>query len=280
MVINFKRNLAFVFVFSFFLYNQSIACAGVLEPQADLYRSKGLEEQARGQYESALNFFLKANSLGPENPILYNDIGVCYEQLGSADRAEQYYLRSLTINKDFLPAYSNLGYLYLDQGNLDKAEQFFMERVKRAPAFDPWIEKIRQEIYRINPNLKASAIKLELQETARKLEVEAQQKEYQDFTLAVERSDSHFKRGEAFRAAKQYSQAINEFDAALKVTPDNPKLIKAKERVEYEERIDEVKKRIGVATEQLNTGEVDSAKNEFQQILAIIPKVSSSNSEK
>ncbi len=258
-------------ILSFFVFNSRID-ASVLAPQADFYRTKGLAEQSKGKYNEALNFYLKAVSIAPESPVLYNDIGIIYEQLGQPDRAEQYYLRILKIDSNYLPAYSNLAYLYLGQNQTEKAEQFFLERLKRSSPNDPWKEKIRRELYRINPGLKASAIKQELEETARKLAQEADKKAQKEFVLSVERAERHYKRGQDFVAAKKYSEAIGEFDKALKVTPDNPKLIKAKEQAQYEERIDEIKQRISTATAQLKTGEVDCAKKEFQQILAIIPK--------
>ncbi len=258
-------------ILSFFAFNSRID-ASVLEPQADFYRSKGLAEQSKGKYNEALNFYLKAVSSAPENPVLYNDIGIIYEQLGQPQRAEQYYLRILKIDSNYLPAYSNLAYLYLGQNQTEKAEQFFLERLNRSGPNDPWKEKIRRELYQINPSLKASAIKQELEETARKLAEEADKKAQKEFILSVERAQRHYKRGQDFLAAQKYSEAIGEFDKALNVTPDSPKLLKAKEQALYEERIDEIKQRISTATDQLKTGEVSGAKKEFQQILAIIPK--------
>jgi len=72
---------------------------------------------------------------------------------------------------------------------------------------------------------------------------------------------------------------MDELDKALTATPGNPEILKAREQVQYDERMDEVKKRIDMATEQLNAGDVDSAKKEFQNILAIIPKEKIQKSE-
>lgn len=265
-----------LFSFSFFVLNSQLH-ASVLDPQAEMYRGQGLAEQEKGRYQEALNFFLKAASMGPENAVLCNDIGINYEQIGYTDRAEQYYLRALKIDNNYLGAYSNLAYLYAGIGEVDKAKQYFRERLKRAAPNDPWTDKIRTELYRIDPSYKASAIQEEMEETSRQLAEQALKKEKEEFTLSVERADTHLKRAENFRAQKKYKDAVEEFDQALKVTPDNPKILKARERAIYEERIDEVKHRIAVATEQLDSGKVDSAKNEFQQILAIIPKESVQN---
>jgi len=276
-VLNKRFAVQFVFfIFSFFVYNSQIH-ASPLEPQAEMYRGQGLAEQERGQYQSALNFFLKAASMVPENAILYNDIGINYEQLGQVDRAEQYYLRALKVDKNYLPSYSNLAYLYSSIGDINKAKEFFKERLAKAAPNDPWRDKIRAELYRIDPASKANAIKEEMEATSRQLAQQAGDKEKEEFSLSVERADTHYKRAEAFQKKKKFKAAVDEFDQALKITPDNPRILKARERALYEERIDEVKHRIAVATEQLNTGKVESAKKEFQQILAIIPEESVQN---
>jgi len=261
-----------VLFISFFVLNPEIQASSATEPHADYYRSKGLQEQQKGRQSSALNFFLKAAAAGPEDPVLYNDIGIVYEELGQEDRAEQYYLRALKINPNYLPVYTNLAYLYLDQGFTDKAKQYFEERMVRAPDTDPWKDKARRELYRLDPTFKDKALRAEMDSITRKLQEEADRKAHEAFTLAVRRSEQHYSRSEKFRKDKKYDQALSELDKALVVTPDNPKILKAKEQIMYEERMDEVKKRIGVATQKLNAGEVDSAKKEFQQILATIPK--------
>lgn len=272
MTIHFQRFAVLVvsFVGAFFVLNSHVYASG-LPPQADYYRSQGLGEQEKGRYQDALNLYLKALTLEPENAVLYNDIGIVYEQLGQPSRAEQYYLRILKNDRDYLPAYSNLAYLYLGQNQFEKAQQFFLERLNRAVENDPWKAKIRQELYRIDPDFKTNAIDRQLEIVSLQLAQQADKKAKEEFTVAVERAEMHYNRGEQFRAKKNYVQAVCEFDHALRLTPDNPKVLKAKQRAQYEERIDEVKQRIGTATERLNTGEVDSAKEEFQHILSIIP---------
>ena len=272
MTIHFQRFTVLLFFFGgvFFALNSQVY-ASALPPQADYYRSQGLTQQEKGNYQDALNLYLKALTLEPENSELYNDIGIVYEQLGYPSRAEQYYLRILKNDRDYLPAYSNLAYLYLGQNQIEKAQQFFLERLNRAPENDPWRVKIRKELYRIDPSFKKTAIDRELEGMSLQLAQEADRKAKEEFTVAVERAEMHFNRGQQFLMAKNYVQAVCEFDHALRLTPDNPKVLKAKQRAQYEERIDEVKQRISTATERLNTGEVDSAKEEFQHILSIIP---------
>lgn len=272
MTIHFQRFAVFLLFFgsAFFVLNSQVD-ASALPPQADYYRSQGLTQQEKGKYQDALNLYLKALTLEPENSQLYNDIGIVYEQLGYPSRAEQYYLRILKNDRDYLPAYSNLAYLYLGQNQIEKAQQFFLERLNRAAENDPWKAKIRKELYRIDPGFKTNAIDRELEVVSLQLAQDAERKAKEEFAVAVERSEMHYNRGEHFRAKKNYVQAVCEFDHALRLTPGNPKVLKAKQRAQYEQRIDEVKQRINTATERLNTGEVDSAKEEFQHILSIIP---------
>lgn len=274
-VVNHRILITTLVIFiSLFIFNPQSFANG-LQPQADYYRGKGLEEQKKGHYGSALNFYTKAvDANGSESPVLYNDIGVVYEELGKPEQAEQYYLRIIKVDPSYLPAYSNLAYLYLDLGYSGKAEEYFQKRLKLGPDNDPWKERIRQELYRLNPDLKKQAMRAELEAAAKKIQEEAEAKARADFALAVERSDKHYARSEKLLQEKNYSAAMAELDKALVVTPDNPKILKAKQRVEYEERMDEVKKRIGQAEKELETGDVDSAKKEFHRILATIPNES------
>lgn len=273
MLITYRQIVLFssIFIASFIAFNCDVQASSP-DPQADFYRAKGLGEQQKGNLEGALKFYIKAAGIGPESPDIYNDIGILYEQMGSPEKAEQYYLRILKIDKDYLPVYSNLAYLYLGLGEKETAKKYFLERLKRGPRNDPWKKKISDELFRLDPSLKEGMVQEEMAKTSRELAEQATRKAQEDFKIAIVRAEKHYKRGEDFRAARKYKEAFEEFDNALKITPDNPKLVRAKERAEYEERIEEVKQSIGAATGFLDTGDVDSAKKEFQHILAIFPK--------
>jgi tetratricopeptide (TPR) repeat protein len=89
--------------------------------------------------------------------------------------------------------------------------------------------------------------------------------------LQVSRAEKHYQRGQALVGQQKYEEAIEEFDRALTVTPDNPKVLKARMKAQYERDVAEVKKLTEKALEKLNLGEVESAKEEFHRILATFP---------
>ena len=69
----------------------------------------------------------------------------------------------------------------------------------------------------------------------------------------------------------QFDQAIEYIDKAVTLTPDNPKLKILREQILESQRLFEVKKRVGRATEFLDEGDMNSARKEFQAILTILP---------
>ena len=241
--------------------------ADILDQTAEEYRIRGYEQQKKGDFKGALDFYSKALNLGVSTAILFNDLGVVYEQLGLGEKAEYYYLKAVALDENYLPAYTNLAYLYLDRGDQQKAVELFKERLSRSPIDDPWRDKILEELFRLNPEYKK-------QITAQKawaLNKELAEKAYQEFLLQVMRSEKHYERGQGFLSEGRFKEAVTEFDRALAVTPGNPKVLKAKESVIFEEQLAEMKQRTQRAMEDLEAKNLESAKEEFQKILAIIP---------
>src|SRR5262245_31496402 len=72
------------------------------------YREQGIAEQQKGNLNEALTHFSKAVSLGSDDPALYNDMGVIYEQMGLLGTAEKYYGMALRKDRSYLPTYSNM----------------------------------------------------------------------------------------------------------------------------------------------------------------------------
>lgn len=268
----------FIFVISQFALPANTG-AGALTPQAQEYRDHGYGEQQKGRFKSALNYYLKALSLGIENAGLLNDIGVVYEHLESLDHAETYYLKAIQTDKDYLPSYTNLASLYQSAGYPDKAIPYLQERLRRAPADDPWKEKIRNKLYDLDPRIKGQLVEIELEGIAREKAEDILRKTREEFNLEVLRAEKHYQRGRQLLDDRRFDEAIVEFDHALTVTPGNPKITKAREKAEYEKTMEGIKARMDEAARQLDAGELDAAKKEFQHILATIPKESVQNSE-
>jgi Flp pilus assembly protein TadD len=249
--------------------------AEIKNSTAEEYRIRGYDEQQKGNYKHALTYYSKAISLGLNNAIIYNDIGVVYEQLGTKDKAEVYYLKAIEQSQDYLPPYTNLAFLYEDQGAVDKAVYYFEKRLERGQEDDPWQERVRNELYKIDPSYKARLIRQEASDLNKVLVKKAQN----EFSLQIERAEKHYQKGKLLLTESNYEQAIAEFDRALTLTPDSPKIIKARELALYEENLADIKGRVAEAMEKIDAGDLESAKKEFQKILTLIPSAPIPSSE-
>jgi len=241
--------------------------AELIEQNAESYRLKGYEEQQAGHFSRALKNYTKALTLGLKTAVIYNDIGVVYEQLGISDKAEEFYLKSIAVNADYLPPYTNLAYFYLAQGDTARAVTFFQERLDRGQEDDPWQEKVSAELYKISPDYRYR----KLRRDAQTLNQELIQKARDEFSLQIMRAEKHYQRGHELMGEQDFAGAMDEFDKALALTPENPRIFKARELAQYEKDILDVKRRVMMAMEKLEAGELESAKEEFQKVLTIIP---------
>ncbi len=241
--------------------------AELVDQSAESYRLQGYEEQQAGHLKRALKYYTKALALGLKSAVIYNDLGVVYEQLGIAEKAEEFYLKSIAVDADYLPPYTNLAYFYLAQGETDRAVTFFQERLDRGQEDDPWQEKVRAELYKISPDFRYRKLRKE----AQALDAELVQQARDEFSLQIMRAEKHYQRGHELMGEQDYPGAIAQFDKALALTPENPRIMQARELAQYEQDIVDVKKLVIKAMEKLEAGELESAKEEFQKVLTIIP---------
>lgn len=247
---------------------QSFVFAATKQETAEEYRVKAYEEHQKGNLGEALSYYSKAISLGLENPTVLNDLGVLYEQMGLPARAESYYLQAVKIDKGYLPAYTNLGYLYLSTGNPASALKYFKIRFEQAESDDPWKEKITEEILKLEPEFRQVLI----QDEANALHKEIVAKNRQDFYDKVLSAQAHYKKGLTLFKEKKYTQAIDAYDQALSLMPQNPKILKARDKA----RLELAKKRFQGHSDQvlkmLDAGDTYSAKKEAQKMLTTIPE--------
>ncbi len=82
---------------------------------------------AQGNYTAALNEFIKAEKIIPDDPYLHNDLGLTYMAKKRFDLAEHHFKKAVTLNPDYVPAKNNLGSSYLKQKKWDSAIEYFKE---------------------------------------------------------------------------------------------------------------------------------------------------------
>ena len=264
---SFRRCISFVLVIFSLITFQSLSFADVKQETVEDYREQGVKEQQDGHLDQALSYFLKAIALDPHHHVVLNDIGVVYEEMGDLDLAEQFYLASLKSSPDYLPPYSNLGYLYKKKQNFIQAIEHFQKRVEYGNPEDPWTAKAQEELYKVYdliPSLKKKMLADSAQSFNQELSKKILKKE-------LIKSDKKYRKGKILFKQEKYLEAYEEFDAALKLTPANPKIMKARNQALLEHKRQRIDHQIDLTQELLKKDKPSSAENEFRKILSIVP---------
>ena len=262
-----RNRFALLFVISIVTFPQNVFAADIKTKTIEEYRAKGYQEKQKGNLNEALNYYTKAVEIGLDNPSVYNDMGILFEEVGFDLRAEQHYRKAIQADSNYLPAYINLAYLYKKNKNLEKAAQYFQKRYELGTPGDPWAEKAKDELIALKPEYREWIIRLE----AEKFNDQLIKKAHADFVDMIKRANEHYEQGQAQFDQANYQEALKEFNQALSITPDNPKVIDARKKTILELSKINVKEHSDQAIKMLNSGDSLSAKSEIQKMLTAIP---------
>jgi tetratricopeptide (TPR) repeat protein len=87
-------------------------CSGNGEvEQADEILQQGLQAQAAGDFDFAVDAYLQVIQLDPQNKFAYYNLGVIEQVRGELPAAEGHYRTTLGLDPDFVPALFNLAIL-------------------------------------------------------------------------------------------------------------------------------------------------------------------------
>jgi len=263
----FRRIIALLFFISCIIFH-TYGFTGIKEQTAEEYRALGYAQQQEGNYSEALAYYTKATSLGVENTVLLNDMGVLFEDIDFYAKAEEHYLRAIQKDPRYLPPYMNLAYLYQRFGRMQEAKKFFKLRFELGDAADPWAQKAREELLKIDPGYREWIMRLE----ADSLNAQLEAKSYEEFYEGIKKSQEHYLMGRNLFQKGDYEAALKEYDYALHWTPKNPKVIEARRKTVLEIAKQDVKEQSKEALRRLEVGDTLSARHEIQKILTTIPK--------
>lgn len=129
------------------LLTSAMLLSGVLPVRAESIAQtlqQGLEAYEKGEYETALNAFIKTQLNDPERPEIYYDLGNTYYKLGQYDEAKAQYRKALTDNDPSLRQKTlyNLGNAEFRAGNFKDA----LLQYEAALKLNPHDEKARKNI--------------------------------------------------------------------------------------------------------------------------------------
>lgn len=109
----------------------TLSCVSVPQDKTDkvmsakAYYQLGLEQMNRDNYQGALLEFRKAEATNPDDPAVYNAMGLVYAYLGRTDEAEKAYRKALSLKSDYPDVHLHLGVLFASQKRCEEAIPHF-----------------------------------------------------------------------------------------------------------------------------------------------------------
>lgn len=234
------------------------------------YHRQGYDAQLNDDYTKALAFYYKAAVIDSKNSSYWNDIGLAYEQLDEPASAEKAYLKALQIDPSFLAPYGNLGYLYYRKQNIVKAVYFLNKRIELGDPADPWTQKVREDldhIYSTTPLYRERFMDAE----TKRLNLQASEQTRKNFQNQMRVASSEYERGLLLLKEQRTEEALKAFNASLAFAPQNPKAIQARNEAKRLHRAEQVSARVQKAMKLIEQGDEQAAKQQFNDVLAIIP---------
>jgi Flp pilus assembly protein TadD len=238
---------------------------------AEHYRLEGARKLQDGHLPEALSLFYRAAATSPSGPIL-NDLGVVYDKIGREQDAEASYLASISLDSSFLPSYMNLAILYRRNGNSSMAISTLRNCTENGLPQDPLILQCWQEMDSLAlevPYLREQ--KLKEQARAFEEDIAYQTRVYVERQLA--QAKELYREGMLLSHSGRYAEAIAVFDAALQMAPGDVEIAQAREEAIQQDmhRMQLIRQHYAQAMQNLQSGQQQDARQEFHQIMSLIP---------
>jgi Tfp pilus assembly protein PilF len=126
-----RSNVRHCWIFFVLAIAAVCACAGQ-QPKKDpalakATRAIGEAYMNQGDLTAALRELLKAEAFNPEDPIVHNDLGLCYMLKKRMPDAIAHFKKAIELKPGYAPARNNLGTAYLELKEWDAAIEVFKE---------------------------------------------------------------------------------------------------------------------------------------------------------
>ncbi len=121
------------------------ACQSVEPPprfyreQAQIHLQQALVYYQEKQLPEALEEALKAKEICPDDPEVYNLLGLILLNRGDLEGAIKNFQKAIDLNPRFSEAINNLGSVYLLKGDIDKAISFFQKALENPLYTKPYV---------------------------------------------------------------------------------------------------------------------------------------------
>lgn len=101
------------------------------QPEPLTPEARGDIFMARRMYREAIEAYL---SVRPPTAVLYNKVGIAYQQMGDLDTAKKMYNRALKLNKNYPEAINNLGTIHYARRSYRRAVSTYRKALRLNPS--------------------------------------------------------------------------------------------------------------------------------------------------
>ncbi len=181
------------------IYNELLK----ISKSSDVLINIGVAYKAKGDLQSAANYYVEAIKLNPKNGLAYNNLGNLFKEVKNYKMAIKAYSDAAKVNPKDFNAFNNLGILFETMGDNNRAIAAYKEAVKINPQHAKSINNIAVVLYK-QKKYKESA---------------------QVFDIAL-KTDPNYNEvysnmGAALNKAKDYENAIKSLEEAIKRMPNH-----------------------------------------------------------
>jgi len=172
--------------------------------QSRAARDLGERYLARNDTSKALEQFLKALEMNPDDPYLHYDLALTYDMKGVLEKASHHLKEAIELKPDYSDAYNYLGFVYFRQGRVEEAIEAYNRALDNLLYLNP------QEAHL---NLGVAYLSL---------------KDYQKAKVHLEEAirivptfvPAYNSLGKAYEGLRQYDKARSAYEKALELNPE------------------------------------------------------------
>ena len=100
----------------------------------DVSINKAISLLNNGHIKKSLEEALSARKKYPDEPFIYNLLGVLYSQIGNYEDSIKNYLKAIKLNPSYFEAYNNIGVAYTSWSKTNEAIECVDRAIQRNPS--------------------------------------------------------------------------------------------------------------------------------------------------
>ena len=197
-------------------------CAGdkaIKERQSLTARQRGERLLGAGDTTRALQQYLKALELNPDDPYLHYDLALVYRQKGLPDKAEFHIKEAIRLKPDYSEAHDFLGVIYRDTGRRAASAGVGAEAGRLDLAIGSHEKALSNELY-LYPE--SAHFNLGVVYLRRKEYRKAVDQFEEAIRLVPDYVEAYVNLGRAYEGLNMYRQARRSYEKAVELVPNSP----------------------------------------------------------